>query len=115
MGQPKNRMKLTDKEKALAKKAEAKVNAILLKYGGADRVKTRLESQAEHEEKTKGFVLKSTKNKLATIYLRIADLRTNLFFSLGNLHWYGNKAQRQYALDIHACDAYYAQDPSYPS
>jgi predicted nucleotidyltransferase len=86
--------------KTPAEKAEKKLDAIVGVYTLAEQIEIRLEKRLETELKVKGFVLKTTKNRLATISVRLLDLKFKLDSACSELLWLGDDSQREYAESI---------------
>ena len=83
-----------------AEQAENRLQKIVSTISLAEHNERLLEKRAEKECRTKGFVLKSTKNRLATISVRLMDLNWKLKSACSDLICIGDGDQREYAESV---------------
>lgn len=69
-------------------------------YTLAEQIEVRLKKRAETELRVNGFVLKTTKNRLATIAVRLLSLKFNLSSACSVLALDGDDSQREYAESV---------------
>ena len=83
-----------------AEQAENRLQKIVSTISLAEHYERLLEKRAEKECKTKGFVTKSTNNRLEKISVQLMDLKWKLKSACSDLICLGDDSQREYAESV---------------